>query len=71
MDPAMRGWLNDRRSYVEPVKIGEIMRAAGLGTVVKSRSDKFKEGDPVRGNFGESKVRCIGIRVDVTVNRFY
>ncbi|KAF8575958.1 NAD(P)-binding protein [Ramaria rubella] len=35
LDPAMRGWLNDRRSYIKPVQIGEIMRAQGLGTVVK------------------------------------
>jgi hypothetical protein len=26
-DPAQRGWLNDARSYVPPVKIGEVMRA--------------------------------------------
>ena len=26
-DPAQRGWLNDVRSYVAPVGIGEVMRA--------------------------------------------
>ena len=29
IDPAMRGWMNDVRSYVPPVQIGEVMRAAG------------------------------------------
>lgn len=27
------GWLNDTRSYVPPVKIGEVMRAGGVGKV--------------------------------------
>ena len=29
LDPAMRGWLNDARSYIPPVGIGEVMRAGG------------------------------------------
>ncbi|KAG6373471.1 oxidoreductase zinc-binding protein [Boletus reticuloceps] len=36
LDPAMRGWLKDRRSYVPPVQIGEVMRALGLGIVVEA-----------------------------------
>ena len=31
LDPAMRGWMNAGRSYVPPVEIGEVMRAAGIG----------------------------------------
>lgn len=54
LDPAMRGWLNDTRSYIPPVKIGEIMRAVGLGKVVEvGASSGFKVGDVVRGAFGE------------------
>jgi NADPH-dependent curcumin reductase CurA len=34
LDPAMRGWLNDAKSYVPPVGIGEVMRAIGVGRVV-------------------------------------
>jgi NADPH-dependent curcumin reductase CurA len=52
IDPAMRGWLNDVRSYVPPVGIGEVMRALGLGRVVASRHQGFDEGDLVRGAFG-------------------
>lgn len=48
----MRGWLNDVRSYLPPVKIGEVMRAGGLGRVVQSRSDKYKVGDLVYGTLG-------------------
>jgi NADPH-dependent curcumin reductase len=52
LDPAMRGWMNDRRSYVPPVGIGEVMRAGGVGRVVASRHGDFKEGDHVSGMFG-------------------
>lgn len=49
LDPAMRGWLNDQRSYIEPVKLGAVMRAGGLGTVVAvgSEVNKVKVGDTV------------------------
>lgn len=51
LDPAMRGWLNDTRSYIAPVKIGETMRAQGLGTVVKGNKT-FQVGDQVSGSLG-------------------
>jgi NADPH-dependent curcumin reductase CurA len=34
LDPAMRGWMNDARSYIPPVGIGEVMRAGVVGEVV-------------------------------------
>ena len=48
LDPAMRGWMRDIRSYVPPVKIGAIMRGATVNEVVASKSDKFKPGDIVQ-----------------------
>jgi NADPH-dependent curcumin reductase CurA len=52
LDPAMRGWMNEGRSYVPPVAIGEVMRAYGLGEVVASRNDSFPAGTHVVGVFG-------------------
>jgi NADPH-dependent curcumin reductase CurA len=52
LDPAMRGWMRDTRSYVPPVGIGEVMRAIGVGKVLESRSEKVAEGDFVTGLFG-------------------
>jgi NADPH-dependent curcumin reductase CurA len=53
LDPAMRGYLRDVRSYVPPVKIGEVMRAQGLGVVVEvGKESLFKVGDLLRGNWG-------------------
>ncbi|MGH8027324.1 MAG: NADP-dependent oxidoreductase, partial [Pseudoxanthomonas sp.] len=34
LDPAMRGWMNEGKSYIPPVEIGEVMRAGGIGKVV-------------------------------------
>jgi len=52
LDPAMRGWLNDMKSYVPPVQIGEVMRALGVGTVVQSKAEGFSKGDKVAGLLG-------------------
>lgn len=51
-EPAMRGWLNDVKSYVPPVQIGEVMRASAVGQVVESRNPDFQPGDFVSGMFG-------------------
>ncbi|MEL6871586.1 MAG: NADP-dependent oxidoreductase [Pseudomonadota bacterium] len=52
LDPAMRGWVNDGKSYVPPVGIGEVMRAFASGTIEASRHPEYKEGDTVQGLFG-------------------
>jgi NADPH-dependent curcumin reductase len=52
LDPAMRGWMNDAKSYIRPVAIGEVMRAGGIGEVVASKSPKFAVGDIVTGGLG-------------------
>jgi len=44
---AMRGWLNDTRSYVPPVAIGEKMRGASLSTVLHSKMKGIQSGDTV------------------------
>lgn len=51
-DPAMRGWMMDRPSYIPPVQLGEAMRAVCVGQVVESRHPDFAAGDFVRGTFG-------------------
>ncbi len=47
LDPAMRGWMNEGKSYIPPVGIGEVMRAGGVGTVIASKSPAFAVGDKV------------------------
>ena len=52
IDPAMRGWLNDAKSYIAPVQIGEVMRAGTVGKVIGSKHEKFAVGDYVAGHNG-------------------
>ncbi|MDR7308028.1 NADP-dependent oxidoreductase [Rhodoferax saidenbachensis] len=52
LDPAMRGWMNEGKSYIPPVGIGEVMRAGGVGVVVASKNDKYAVGDHVSATFG-------------------
>jgi len=47
LDPAMRGWMNEGKSYIPPVGIGEVMRAGGIGTVIASKNAAFAVGDTV------------------------
>jgi NADPH-dependent curcumin reductase CurA len=49
LDPAMRGWMNEGKSYIAPVGLGEVMRAGGVGKIVESKNPKFAVGDNVSG----------------------
>ncbi|MDT7514805.1 NADP-dependent oxidoreductase [Rhodoferax mekongensis] len=60
LDPAMRGWMNEGKSYIPPVGIGEVMRAGGVGVVVASKSDKFAVGDYVSAGFGVQEYITLG-----------
>jgi hypothetical protein len=52
LDPAMRGWMNEGKSYIPPVGIGEVMRAGAVGRVIASKHPGFAVGDHVSGSFG-------------------
>lgn len=60
LDPAMRGWMNEGRSYVPPVAIGEVMRAATVGRVLDSRSERFAAGDHVSSWLGVQQYAVTG-----------
>ena len=45
LDPAMRGWMNEGKSHIAPVGIGEVMRAGAVGKVVASKHPKFAAND--------------------------
>jgi len=55
LDPAMRGWIKEGKSYVEPVGLGEVMRAGGVAQVIESRNPAFAVGDHVVGMSGAQK----------------
>jgi NADPH-dependent curcumin reductase CurA len=52
LDPAMRGWLNDAKSYIPPVEIGAVMRAGTIGKVTASNHPDYQVGDYVHSYAG-------------------
>jgi NADPH-dependent curcumin reductase CurA len=49
LDPAMRGWMSEMRSYIPPIQLGEVMRAGSVGEVIDSQHEKFQVGDYLTG----------------------
>ena len=47
LDPANRGWMSGRASYVDAMQTGDVMRGGTIGIVEKSKNQKFKEGEIV------------------------
>jgi hypothetical protein len=60
LDPAMRGWMNEGKSYIPPVGLGEVMRAGGVGRVVASSTPAFAAGDVVTGMLGVQEYCRLG-----------
>ena len=52
IDPTIRTWMDDAPGYLPPIGIGDVIRGAGVGTVLASRSDRYAEGDLVFGMLG-------------------
>ncbi|MBI1182399.1 MAG: zinc-binding dehydrogenase [Alphaproteobacteria bacterium] len=52
VEPALRGQMENRANYAAPLQIGDVMRALGAGTVVKSNNPDFPVGQKVQGLFG-------------------
>ncbi|WP_181188238.1 NADP-dependent oxidoreductase [Actinopolyspora mortivallis] len=47
VDPAMRGQMNDKHTYVAPFQVGEPLTGAAVGEVVSSNAEDFSPGDLV------------------------
>jgi len=72
LDPAMRGWMRDQKSYIPPVQLGAVMRGSSVGQVLASRDANFKQGDWVNCNhelgwceYGIAKGSKIG-KIEIT-----
>ncbi len=60
VDPAMAGWIQPVRSYAEPVQVGEVMKAFGIGEVIESRSERYPVGATVFG--------LLGVQTEITLS---
>ncbi len=50
LDPAMRGWMNDVKSYIPPIGLGDVMRAGTIGEVISAKNHPtFEVGDFITG----------------------
>jgi NADPH:quinone reductase len=52
VDPYMRGRMNDRKTYVEPFALNEVITGGVVGEVAESRAEGFRAGDMVTGMLG-------------------
>lgn len=52
IDPAMRVWMSEQKSYWPPVELGEVMRASAIGEIIESRHPRFPVGQWVNGMLG-------------------
>ncbi len=52
LDPYMRGRMDDRKSYAEPRKIGEVMPGETIGTIIASNHADYATGELVLAHAG-------------------
>ena len=52
VEPAMRGWMENRADYVAPLELGDVMRSYGAGRVIESKRADYPVGTLVGGSFG-------------------
>lgn len=60
LDPAMRGWMNEAKSYIPPVQLGEVMRAGSVGVVIASNNPNIKVGEHYSGWGGVQQYVIMG-----------
>jgi NADPH-dependent curcumin reductase CurA len=60
LEPAMRGWMNESRSYIPPVQIGDVMRGFAAGEVIASNHPNIAVGDHVSGLLGVQEYAVAG-----------
>jgi NADPH-dependent curcumin reductase len=49
IDPTIRTWMDDVPGYLPPIGIDEVVRSAGVGEVVSSKTDQYEVGQLVFG----------------------
>lgn len=52
IDPAIKGWITNKKSYIDAVTPGDVMRGFGVAEVIASRSDYYQVGDFCTGFTG-------------------
>lgn len=48
IDPAIRGWMSDAKSYLPPIEIGEPIRSGTLSQIIESKAEGWPVGQIVQ-----------------------
>jgi NADPH-dependent curcumin reductase CurA len=64
LDPYMRGRMDDRKSYAQPVPLGGVMEGESVATVIASKHPGYSEGDIVLARTGW-RTHALSDRVDL------
>lgn len=70
IDAAMRTWINGLPNYIEPVKVGDVMKARVIGEVIFSKSKLFQVGDKVIGDAGWEKYSVVSEKAITKIPTF-
>ncbi|WP_020534000.1 NADP-dependent oxidoreductase [Flexithrix dorotheae] len=68
VDPYMRGRMNDRKSYIAPFQVGEVLTGGAVGKIVASKDQALKEGDYVMGMMGWENFAAVAAKGLTKVN---
>lgn len=60
IDPTIRTWMDDAPGYLPPIGIGDVVRSGGIGTIIESKSDRYRVGDTVFGTVGWQRYAVAG-----------
>jgi NADPH-dependent curcumin reductase CurA len=60
LEPAMKGWMENRSDYVAPMAIGDVMRGNGTGRVIESNNPDLPVGTVVAGSWGWQEYATVG-----------
>jgi hypothetical protein len=67
IDAGMANRLRDEKNYTARVELGEVMHGSGIGQVISSQGERFKEGDLLRFLSGWQEYAIIDGKTPVVV----
>jgi NADPH-dependent curcumin reductase CurA len=62
VDPYLRGRISGQRTYVDPIRVGEVMESGAVGVVSESDNAAFRPGEIVVGNWGWQEIAAVGVK---------
>ncbi|EAL69226.1 hypothetical protein DDB_G0276545 [Dictyostelium discoideum AX4] len=65
VDPYLRARMNSKKTFVDPFKLHDPINSGCIGKVLKSTSDRFKEGDHVSGYFDWKEIQIVKVSKEI------